>query len=130
MSDSCKYCGVSEWTGQFEDRFDMPAEHLNWNDGPLDGIAICKACGSNYAFQCVHNIWNTLLHWKLIKVPGPKLGDADEEYEDDAKPATVWLSIVDDQRPGRGQCVAVWLANPPNELNWYISARTAKSSRE
>jgi hypothetical protein len=131
MSDACRTCGndTSKWSGQLDARFDMPSEHLSWNDGPLAGIVVCKECRQTYAFQCTHNIWNTLLHWALIKVAGPREGEPEEAYADDARAAIRWLSVTDDQRPGQSTCVAVWVQRPAAQLSWYIPGESAKLFR-
>jgi hypothetical protein len=120
LSSSCLSCGpeAGVWSGALEDRFDMPDEYLSWNDGPLAGIVVCKACRQVYAFRCKHCIWNTLIHWELIAISHPKSGDAEDAYIIEARSAASWLSVLDDQRPGQSRCVPVWIRQSGMKLDW------------
>jgi hypothetical protein len=116
----CPTCEASpvDWSGQLDERFETLSEHLVWNDGPLSGVVRCRACCRAFAFQCGHEIWNTLLHWVLIPIAKIEPAEAEARYAEEAHAAREWLSILDDQRPGVGHCVAAWIRNPHQRPGW------------
>jgi hypothetical protein len=102
-----------------EERIKPLPNHLVWNDGPIAGVAQCVECARLFAFQCHYHIWRDWIEWRLVPIAVANESGSEYSYNVEALEARQWLSVDDDQRPGKGRCVALWVSSEQRSIDWY-----------
>jgi hypothetical protein len=96
MSDEWKSNSL-EWA-DFDERFEICEEHLDYVDAPLQGFVRSRASGERYAFRRTMIIAHHLWHWVLL---GSLQDGVSPEVAFDAAlaaPPQYWISVIEDRR--------------------------------